>query len=372
MKEPKGYVFMRNGEPYARLQFVDSKGKKRDLWRKCKSRIHAKQVLKDLSRELNNNGIQSIDASRMTFIQLCDHYESRYVHAAEYVQGRKVAGFRSLKTVVMMIRVLREYFGTQFVQSITYGDLEAYKRIRLKTPSNRGGQRSIATVNRELARLRRILTIAARERWISRNPFEAGDSLICLANERKRERILTRDEESRLVATCVGRRAHLRPIIIAALDTGCRLGELRQMRWRDIDFDSSVVTIQAFNTKTLRERQVSLTTRLRLELEMLTRGQADDLVFGFRDSVKRSFNSARKEADLCDVRFHDLRHTHASRLDALGFSLAKIGHQLGHTQVQTTLRYVNRDKAGVRQVAVALDAFNGQSNETDHVSAAVN
>ena len=62
---------------------------------------------------------------------------------------------------------------------------------------------------------------------------------------------------------------------------------------------------------------------------------------------------------------HDLRHTHATRLDDLGFSLAKIGGQLGHTVVQTTLRYVNRDKAAVRQVAAALGVFNSETVEAE-------
>jgi integrase len=85
-----------------------------------------------------------------------------------------------------------------------------------------------------------------------------------------------------------------------------------------------------------------------------------DLVFGISNNVKRSFTSVRNEVGLNDLRFHDLRHSLASRLDDLGFSLAKIGGQLGHTQLQTTLRYVNRDKSSIKQVANALDAFNGE------------
>jgi hypothetical protein len=57
-------------------------------------------------------------------------------------------------------------------------------------------------VNRELALLRRMLNVAMREGWLMRNPFTAGDPLICLADERKRERILTREEEARLLGAC--------------------------------------------------------------------------------------------------------------------------------------------------------------------------
>ena len=371
MRERKGSIFTRNGQPYARLQFVDANGKKRDLWRKCESRKQAKEVLKKLLREVEDNGTKALDTARMTLDQLCDYFQTRYLNQAEYVDGRKISGVRSIKPVLTTLKALRGHFGKRLVRSITYGDLEDYKRLRLKTPTSKGHQRSIAAVNRELSKLRRILGIAVREGWLIKNPFQVGDPLICIADERKRERILSSEEEARLLSFCTGKRSHLRPIIIAAIDTGCRLGELRKMKWKDIDFEAGLITIQAFNTKTMRERQVSLTTRLRFELEALTR-EVEDLVFGFRDNVKKSFASARRQAGLDDVRFHDLRHTHGSRLDDLGFSLAKIGSQLGHSQVQTTLRYVNRDKAGIKQVAVALDAYNQQTGESCQVSAAVN
>jgi hypothetical protein len=91
MRERKGSVFTRNGHPYARLQFVDLNGKKRDLWRKCENRTHAKALLKQLLRDLDANGIQSLDTARMTFAGLCDYLQGRYLKA-EYVDGRKVFG----------------------------------------------------------------------------------------------------------------------------------------------------------------------------------------------------------------------------------------------------------------------------------------
>jgi integrase len=99
--------------------------------------------------------------------------------------------------------------------------------------------------------LRRILNIAERNSWITKNSFNCGDSLIHCSDEVKRERILTLEETQRLIDACTDRRAHLRPIIIAALDTGCRLGELLKLKWCDIDLDIGIITIQAFNTKTM-------------------------------------------------------------------------------------------------------------------------
>lgn len=122
---------------------------------------------------------------------------------------------------------------------------------------------------------------------------------------------MTREEEVRLLNECVGYRSHIRLLVIAALDTGCRLGELLKLRWKEIDFDLGIITIQAFNTKTMRERQVSITTRLRHELESLTLNAKDinDLVFGIKCEVRKGFRKACIEAKLEGVRFHDLRHT---------------------------------------------------------------
>src|SRR4030095_14502100 len=86
------------------------------------------------------------------------------------------------------------------------------------------------------------------------------------ADERRRERTLSRMEESRLFALCVGRRAHFRVILVCALDTGMRRGEMFSLRWGSVDFSGRAIHIEALNTKTLRSRTVPMTERLHAEL----------------------------------------------------------------------------------------------------------
>jgi integrase len=197
--------------------------------------------------------------------------------------------------------------------------------------------------------------------------MRSGDPLISIADERKRERILTRDEEVRLLAACENRyQKHLRPILICALDTGMRRGEIFSLKWSDVDFEERLLTIRAFNTKTMKERQVSLTTRLAIELEKLweeSPKNTDQLVFGFTNNVKKSFTSIRVKACLPDIRFHDLRHTAATRLVAAHLPLPEVGRVLGHTQANTTYRYVNANIETTRRAAAALDAFNSEGLE---------
>jgi integrase len=377
MKSRTGYVYKdkKTGSWYARVTYTDNAGKRRDIKRRVEKKSQGNKLLKTLVHDFENGGRTAIDAERITFNDLADYYSEHYLLPAQYVSGRKVAGLRSVVTVRGYINVFREYFGRQRVKTITYDDLRQFKLQRLKTPTHQSEQRSITTVNRELAYLRRLLNIAEQNTWIRRNPFKTGDALIHVSDEMKRERILSHDEETRLLALCIGRRAHLRPMIIAALDTGCRLGELMKMKWLDVDQNGRVITIQAFNTKTMKERQVSITSRLAIELETLWDSSIKDqnaLVFGIKSAIRQAFKGVCCDAGIHGLRAHDLRHSHASRLDDLGFSLSKIGAQLGHSQVQTTSRYVNRDKTGVRQVAVALDGFNSQLHQAAEVSTAVN
>jgi integrase len=149
-----------------------------------------------------------------------------------------------------------------------------------------------------------------------------------------------------------------------------RRGEIFSLTWSDIDFDSGLITIRAFNTKTMRERQIGMTERLISELEKLRENQNGGLVFGIKTHAQHSFQKAKIEAGLTDLRFHDLRHTHATRLVGAQMPLAEVGRVLGHTQPSTTFRYVNINADTARRAADLLNMFNNVA--TGRVQEAVN
>src|SRR5262245_6949555 len=209
--------------------------------------------------------------------------------------------------------------------------------------------------------MRSIFTYAKRLNIVVCSLFDAGVSLISLVDEVRCDRILTFDEEKRLLAQCVGRRAHLWYIVIAALDTALRKGELLQLVWADVNFEADVIVVRSTTTKTRRPRTIGLTARLRAALiewlELTDAGEGDYVFGGIRD-CKRSFGGACTDAGIADLRFHDLRHTATTRLVQAGAPHPIVMKTTGHTQFATFAQYINPDQNAARDAAELLDNFN--------------
>src|SRR5262245_7728231 len=241
----------------------------------------------------------------------------------------------------------------------------------------------IASVNRELTLLKTMFNFARRENWVSKSPFDMGASLISVADETKRDRTISRDEEERLLlALSSSDRAHARSIVIAALDTGARQTELFTLTWCDVDLLSGVITIRAFNTKTMRSRQVPISDRLRDELQRIaesplvskeTNGDLKDLGLVFDSSrFDRIWRAALRDAGVVGARFHDCRHSFASRLAHAGISVPELGALLGHTMYQTTLRYANPTEETMQKAAEMLNRMQDEGREADDATGYVN
>lgn len=367
-KTKSGSIRNRDGVLYARVTYYDANGNRKEKWKRAESRTHARDLIKEMLRDLDDHGAEFFDNERITFAELAEQYKNTYLIPPQYIDGRKIAGRRDWRRFRQILEVLTNHFGKRLLRSITYSDIEHFRTIRLNTPTKHGKQRAIATVNRELALLRRMLNVALRNGWIARNPFNGGEPLIHPGDEKARERILTIEEEERLLAACSGPRAHIRPIVIAALDTGMRIGEILKLVWEDIDFPNRIITVRAFNTKTMRMRHLAMTPRLFLALSNLYEQaipNPTDLVFGITNSIKTAFNAARSLAGLPDVRFHDLRHTAATRLIQGHLPLSEVGRVLGHTQANTTYRYVNANIETARRAADVLATFGDTKEDSD-------
>jgi hypothetical protein len=127
-RERKGSIVEREGKIYARVQFVDENGKKRDLWRKAENRTHARKLTRRILNEIECTTLRQFDATDMTFADIAEYYVKNYLHQAVYIGDRKVSGVRWAKSAISVVKPLQEYFGKRKVRSITYGDIRAYKQ----------------------------------------------------------------------------------------------------------------------------------------------------------------------------------------------------------------------------------------------------
>ncbi|HEX9929301.1 MAG TPA: site-specific integrase [Pyrinomonadaceae bacterium] len=362
-KDRTGYVYEENKKWIARVTTTDETGKRRNIRRSANSKSEAKELLKQIVRQLDDEGVKAIDTANLTFDYLALHYEKNFLHPAQYVNGRKISGLRDVDRAKRVVVHFRSFFGKKKLRLITYGDVASYKRMRMATPTVHNRQRNIATMNRELVVLRRMFNIALAQDWIVKNPFNCGEPLITPADERIRARILTVDEETRLLAVCdIPRRQYLKSLLITMLDTAARKNEVQQLTWQYVDFDNRLITFIGQTTKTLKTRQVAMTQRLYYELWSIWHQSDKDLsakVFGKR-CIRTVFRNACREAKIPHggidgITPHQARHTAATRLVNGNLPIQIVGKILGHTQPQTTYRYLTANDETLHQAASILE-----------------
>ena len=149
------------------------------------------------------------------------------------------------------------------------------------------------------------------------------------------------NEIDRLLRECSG---HLNPIVIVALNTGMRRGEILNLKWENVDTNQRLIYIMG--SKSGEKREIPINNLLLELLKRLRRSSKSDYVFSHKDGspfgkVDKSFRSACKRAGIKDLRFHDLRHTFASHLVMSGVDLKTIQELLGHKSLEMTLRYAH-------------------------------
>ncbi|NOC85621.1 site-specific integrase [Ruegeria sp. HKCCD6428] len=176
--------------------------------------------------------------------------------------------------------------------------------------------------------------------------------------EEKRERFLNQDELQRLgqALTDAERDGSESPFVVAAFRllilTGCRLGEIQTLQWSFI----TDAGMELPDTKT-GARRIPLPQPARAVLSTLPRLPDNPYVITgavpghYATDLQKPWRRIRKRAGLNDVRIHDLRHTYASNAVSSGMPIQMVGRLLGHSQIQTTMRYAHLADDPVRQAA---------------------
>jgi len=252
--------------------------------------------------------------------------------------------------------ILCRFFGRESIERIAWERVEEFKILRSRTKTRTGGKRSPTTINRELSILSKALTIAVKANVIRRNPCREVERF---KTDNARTRFLTEEEEAELYRA-LGEHQMVKDVVTMALNTGMRQGEIFNLKWFDVDFKRGTINVR--RTKTGKDRWVPMNSRLRLMLESLSR--SSEHVFPSPKTgvalvdVKRQFDRARHASGLSDFRFHDLRHTAATRMADAGHSVITIAAVLGHSDIRMTSRYAH---ATDRATKAAVESLAGET-----------
>jgi integrase len=211
-------------------------------------------------------------------------------------------------------------------------DVAKYRDTRLKSVGP-------ATVIRELGLLSHALDIAQKE-WgicLRQNPFK----LVRLPRPpRGRDRRLETAEEARLLQSAdVSRCWYLRPMIILAVETGMRRGEILSLLWEHIDLDRRVAHLPL--TKNGGSRDIPLSTRAAATLVKLGTSDCGPVFDVTAHACDQAWRRTRLRAGLANLRFHDLRHEGISRLFEKGFNVVEAAAVSGHADPRALARYTH-------------------------------
>lgn len=258
---------------------------------------------------------------------------------------------------------LKPFFGDRRLDHITPLTVEEFDQKRLKDGLKK------SSINREVGLLKSMLSMAVRWQLVERN--SARDAKLFKLDEPPSDRVLSPEEETKLLTACDGKELRhrapwLRTVIQIALYTGLRRGEILRLRWADVDFECGVVIVRQSKTAAGQGRHVNINSQLREALLASKVGAKSEWIFPSPDrfqekaeserhlaDVKKAFHRAVKLADIAHITFHQLRHTFCTRLANAGVPLPVIQDLAGHASIVMTRRYTHPSN-DLKQKAVEL------------------
>ena len=314
-------------------------------------------------------------ADAKTFADFSETYLTRGVQAS----GK--ANWQDYRSVLARLAAFHfedgSTLGEKALGAITEDDLEAV----LADLRTRG--RAVATRNRYVIVLKSALKWAVRKGYLARSPI-SEDSEIKRGKPAQRNRRLQPGEEDALLKAAPPR---LYRLIVAALETGARRGELLKLTWENVDLKRRELTIQAATCKTRTGRVIPISDRLAAVLELAKLDPAgqdhkpEKFVFG--DEIGGEVKTYTKSWETCvlvahgvepawtatnaldadsraafraaGLHFHDLRHEAGSRWLEAGFPLSHVRDMLGHASIATTSTYLNSNRTLLQESMQKLD-----------------
>jgi len=293
---------------------------------------------------------KTAEAKRHTLADLIDRY------IADTLPHK---GTSSIRKQTQQLGWWKAHLGHCRVADITPPLIAEHRDMLRRGTTPRHTTRGNTTVNLYLAALSHVFTIAIREwQWCNDNPVH---KITKPRLPRGRIRFLSDEERHRLLAVCQkSQNPYLHTIVVLALATGARRGELLSLCWADVDLKRATLTFQ--HTKNGERRTVPLTGQALtlMQQHAKVRRLATLLVFpnptGTRPAnIRAAWQGAVRRAGIENFRFHDLRHSAASYLAMSGASLHEIAEVLGHKTLAMVKRYAHLTEAHTRGVVERMN-----------------
>lgn len=289
------------------------------------------------------NGVVPREERKMSVDKLCDKF-------LQYSELNK----RSYKQDKSRVKVIREYFKRcKYINNIKLDDIEQFKRYLLSN-----GKKKI-TANRYLEVISKMFNIAIRNDWVKKNPIEQ-DVKFELENDNK-FRCLSLKEQNKLLEVVKG--TYLEGIIIFALNTGIRKSDILPLMWEDIKSYNDKV-IHLYIRKSNKSVDMPCTKMLLNFIERTPKEDRHGAMFinpltkQQPKEIKRAWKVAKKKAGIENFRFHDLRHTVASRLVNAGVPLPTVQKVMTHSDITTTMKYVHTPDEEMFKAIEVLNSYN--------------
>lgn len=303
----------------------------------------AKAVEAKLRTELvEGKYFDKYEGARRTFREMLERFTKE--HAPKVSRNMQ-------KSYTTSAKHLLSFFGESRLSAITPKAVNDYK------VSRKALDKKPSTINKELAMLSKTFNLAVKEwEWLKENPC------LKIPKEREnnqRERWLTEDEEKRLLENSS---EWLKDIILFDLHSGLRQDELLSLAWDRVDLFRKVIIIQ--ESKNGKPRTIPL-NRIALDI-LMEKAKVMNLKSGLvfpshtmtkieRTNLRKSFILALEKAGIQNFRFHDLRHTFATRLAQRGIDIYKISKLLGHCDIHMTQRYAHHCPESLRDGIEVLE-----------------
>ncbi len=293
-------------------------------------------------------------AKQHTLGELIDVYIEDYL-------SRKPRSYRTQKPQLLW---WKKVLGEKRLSDLTSDVIMTHRnKLAKRVIGEAENERTISpsSVNRYHAALSHALTVAVKElRWLPNSPIR---SISKLPEPKGRTRYLDDDERKNLLKECLASsNVHLYAIVVLALSTGMRKGEILSLRWPQIDLERGIIVLN--DTKNGEHRGVPLVGKALEIVKDYDKARTDEdeikLLFpgvgGDKPiEVKKAWQKALEMAKIEDFRFHDLRHSAASYLAMNGASLPELAAVLGHKTYEMVKRYSHLSDSHVSSVVERMN-----------------